>query len=116
MKYAVALILGMTLASSANAICIGSGSLRTCDDDRGNSTTYYGSGSMQSFDGRNSRTGVSYSGDSITSGSTTFSSGRTSTGITFDSTTYRNGSSAIVDYKDSTGHRSSKICNINGCF
>ena len=106
MKYAVALILGMTLASSANAICIGSGSLRTCDDDRGNSTTYYGSGSMQSFDGRNSRT----------SGSTTFSSGRTSTGITFDSTTYRNGSSAIVDYKDSTGHRSSKICNINCCF
>lgn len=102
--------------SPAMADCIGSGSIRSCTDDSGNSYDTYDSGSFSSTYGRNTRTGSTWSQDTTRTGNSTFTSGRDADGNTWNVDTYSSGGMLMVTGRDSSGNTISKTCTSYGCF
>ncbi|WP_270830713.1 hypothetical protein [Aeromonas sp. QDB03] len=116
MRLATAAITSMLLfAGAASAECIGSGSLKTCFDDSGNTYTVQKFGDSTYVDGSNSRTGSTWSQQSQKLGNNTYTSGRDADGNSWDSTATKMGDSTIINGSDSDGDSFSVICNEYGC-
>lgn len=101
---------------AASAECIGSGNLKTCFDNNGNSYTVQKFGDSTYVDGSNSRTGSTWSQQSQKLGDSTYTTGRDADGNSWDSTTTKMGGSTVINGTDSDGDSFSVICNEYGCY
>lgn len=106
----------LIVSSSVSVECIGSGSLKTCYDDKGNTYTVQKFGDTTYVDGQNSRTGTTWSQQSQKLGGSTFTTGQDADGNSWNSTATKMGSSTIINGTDSDGDSFSTICNENGCY
>ena len=114
-KLLVALSL-VVVSGAASAACYGSGSLKTCDDDNGNSYTVQRIGNSTYLDGHNSQTGSTWSQSSTTIGNTTYHDGTAANGQSWNGTSTRIGDSNFISGTDSQGNSYSKVCNQYGCY
>ena len=103
-------------SGAASAECIGSGSLKTCYDDSGNTYTVQKFGNSTYVDGQNARTGSTWSQHSQKLGNSTYTTGRDTDGNSWDSTATKMGSSTVINGTDSEGDSFSVICNEYGCY
>ncbi|MFQ2440558.1 hypothetical protein ACSZMF_14220 [Aeromonas caviae] len=103
-------------SGAANADCIGSGSLKTCYDDSGNTYTVQKFGNSTYVNGSNSRTGSRWNQDSQRIGNSTYTNGRDADGNSWNSTATKMGNTTIINGRDSTGKTFSTICDKNGCY
>jgi hypothetical protein len=105
----------LLLSTTANAICTGSGSFKTCTDNQGNSYTIQKFGNQTYMTGNNSRTGSSWSSNSTTIGNTTFQQGRSADGDSWNQTIQNIGNTQYRTGTDSNGNSFSTTCNQFGC-
>lgn len=104
-------------ASPAVAECYGGGSFRTCYDiQSGNTYSTTTTGSTSQTYGTNSRTGSTWSQDSISTGGYTTTTGRDSDGNTWNVDTYSSGGMTFQSGHDSDGNYFSRTCTDSGCF
>ena len=115
MRYVIFAAL-LVASSTASAECIGSGSLKTCYDDQGNTYDVQRLGDTTYVNGHNSRTGSRWSQESQRVGSSTFTNGRDADGNSWNSTSTRIGNSTITNGIDSDGNAFSQTCNEFGCY
>ncbi|CAA6807826.1 MAG: Unknown protein [uncultured Campylobacterales bacterium] len=87
-KLVVITILGVEILFGG---CIGSGSLKTCYDNNGNTYNVNKIGSSTYVNGSNSNTGSSWSSTSNRVGDTTYTTGTASNGNTWNSTSSKYG-------------------------
>ena len=106
----------LSTAAAAHSACLGSGSLRTCTDDSGNSYTINKLGNSTYVQGSNAQTGSTWSQETHRSGSTSNTYGRDSDGNSWNSNTYRSGSSTNTYGTDSNGRSFQRTCNQYGCY
>lgn len=92
MKSALAALVLLS-SFEAHAVCYGTGSLRTCTDDNGNTYTLNQSGYSTFAQGSNPQTGNNW-----------------------NSNTYRSGSSTNTSGTDSSGRAFNRTCNQFGCY
>lgn len=117
MRLTTTTIVSMLLfAGASSADCIGSGSLKTCFDDNGNSYIVQKFGDSTYVDGSNSRTGSTWSQQSQKLGDSTYTTGRDADGNSWDSTATKMGGSTVINGTDSEGDSFSVICNEHGCY
>ncbi|HHO0882147.1 TPA: hypothetical protein ACRTNA_002186 [Aeromonas hydrophila] len=117
MRSILAVTVSIVLFSGAvSAECIGTGNLKTCFDDSGNTYTVQKFGGTTYVDGQNSRTGSSWSQQSQKLGNSTYTTGRDADGNSWDSTTTKMGGSTVINGTDSDGDSFSVICNEYGCY
>ncbi|AMO36653.1 hypothetical protein [Thauera humireducens] len=103
------LALSIALVGPAAAACVGSGSLRTCMDDSGNTYTVQRLGNTTYVDGSNPN-GSRWSQESTTIGNTTFHNGTAADGGSWNGTTTRIGNTVINSGTDSDGNPYSSSC------
>ncbi|WP_200844363.1 hypothetical protein [Rhizobium sp. 18065] len=83
----VAFLVAALVASPAAASCVGSGAFKTCyDAQSGNNYTIQKFGNTTMMQGSNSRTGATWSQNSMSSASTTFNNGIDKDGDPWSST------------------------------
>ncbi len=111
-----ALTLLMLLSGMAHASCVGSGSLKTCYDEKGNSYTVHKVGDATYLNGYNSKTGSSWNQNSQRVGNSTFTNGRASNGNSWNSTATKMGNSTLINGRDSQGKTFSTVCGKYGCY
>lgn len=100
----------------ASAECIGSGSLKTCYDDSGNTYTVQKFGNSTYVNGSNSQTGSTWSQESNRIGNSTYTTGRDADGNSWNSTATRVGNNTFINGTDSDGNAFSQTCNEYGCY
>ncbi|WP_287868582.1 hypothetical protein [Aeromonas sp.] len=103
MRKAILALVLVTASAWANAECVGSGSIKTCYDNNGNTYDVTDIGGTTFVNGRNSRTGSQWSQNSTTIGGTTFHSGRAANGESWSGTTQRIGGQLFHSGIDSSG-------------
>lgn len=108
-------VVALLLTGAVAAECIGSGALQNCWDDSGNSYSVMRFGNSTFVDGRNARTGSSWSQSSQTLGNTTFHSGRAANGNSWNSSDTRVGDYRFINGQDSRGDSFSHTCGPFGC-
>ena len=106
----------LLITGSANANCIGSGSLKNCYDDTGNVYTIQEFGNSTYVNGSNSRTGSRWNQQSQRIGNSTYTTGQDADGNSWNSTSTRVGNSTITNGIDSDGNAFSQTCNKYGCY
>ncbi|WP_182939541.1 MULTISPECIES: hypothetical protein [Aeromonas] len=106
----------LIFSSAASAECIGSGSLKTCYDDNGNTYTVQKFGNSTYVDGQNARTGSTWSQQSQKLGNSTYTTGQDADGNSWNSTATKMGSTTIINGTDSEGDSFSTTCNEYGCY
>lgn len=112
----MALVLLMMLPFGAYAGCIGSGSLKTCYDNNGNTYTVQKFGDATYLNGYNSKTGTSWNQNSQRVGNSTFTNGRAANGNSWNSTATKLGNSTLINGRDSQGKSFSTVCGKYGCY
>ena len=115
-KFILGSILAVSLASTAQAQCVGYGAYKTCSDSSGNNYSIQKYGNTTNMQGNNSRTGSSWSQTSQTFGNTTITNGRAANGNSWNSTTRQIGNTTFINGTDSNGNSFSKTCNQFGCY
>lgn len=110
---AVALIM---FSGAALAECVGTGNLKTCFDDNGNTYSVQKFGNSTYVDGHNSRTGSTWSQQSQKIGNSTYTTGQDADGNSWNSTATKVGRSTIINGTDSNGNSFSTTCNEYGCY
>lgn len=100
--------------SDGYAGCIGSDSFQTCNDLNGNSYTVQRFGNTTIMNGRNSRTGSSWSQNSQTFGNTTFHSGQTN-GNTWNMQQHNFGNVQSFSGTNSQGQPFNYSCMFGSC-
>ena len=117
MRSIIAIAMSLLIFSGAvSAECIGSGSLKTCYDDNGNTYTVQKFGNSTYVDGQNARTGSTWSQQSQKLGSSTYTTGQDADGNSWNSTATRVGNSTFINGTDSDGNAFSQTCNEYGCY
>lgn len=111
-----AIALLVMISGAAHADCIGSGSLKTCYDDQGNTYDVQSLGNTTYVNGHNSRTGSSWSQESQHIGDNTYTTGRDADGNSWNSNAIRVGDSTFINGTDSDGNSFSQVCNEYGCY
>ncbi|MCD6006871.1 hypothetical protein [Halomonas sp. IOP_31] len=110
--------LAALLATTAQADCYGSGSIKNCyDAQSGNSYSVQQIGNQTYINGSNSRTGSRWNQTSQRIGNTTYHNGRSASGDTWRGTSTQIGGSTYHNGTDSSGNPYSGItnCGIAGC-
>ena len=102
-------------APAAFAGCFGTGSFKTCMDDRGNTYNVQRYGNTTHLDGYNSN-GSHWSQDSNTIGDTTYHNGYSAEGQNWNGTSTRIGDSTFHSGTDSGGNYYQSTCNDYGCY
>lgn len=100
----------------ASADCIGSGSLKTCYDDSGNTYTVQKFGDTTYVNGQNSRTGSTWSQQSQKLGDSTYTTGQDADGNSWNSTATKVRNSTFINGTDSDGNSFSQTCNEYGYY
>ncbi|MGU5731431.1 hypothetical protein ACV1DR_21415 [Aeromonas jandaei] len=113
---ATAMAALVLISGTAYAGCIGSGSLKTCYDNNGNTYTIQKYGNSTSVSGYNSKTGSTWNQDSQKIGNSTFTNGKAANGQSWNSTSTKIGDSTIINGKDSDGKPFSAVCGKYGCY
>jgi hypothetical protein len=113
-KLALLSVLVATFGS-AQATCVGSGSLQTCIDGSGNSYTVSRIGNTTNVQGYNVNTGSAWSQNSTTVGNTTYHNGTAANGNGWNGTTTNYGGITNHSGVDSRGNAYSKTCTAYGC-
>ncbi|HHQ4739203.1 hypothetical protein [Aeromonas jandaei] len=117
MRLTTTAIASMLLfAGAASAECIGSGNLKTCYDNSGNSYTVQKFGDSTYVSGYNSKTGSSWNQDSQKIGNSTFTNGKAADGQSWNSTSTKIGDSVMTYGKDSNGKPFTTVCGKYGCY
>lgn len=117
MRLTTTAIVSMLLfAGASSADCIGSGSLKTCYDDSGNTYTVQKFGDTTYVNGQNSRTGSTWSQQSQKLGNSTYTTGQDADGNSWNSTATKMGNSTIINGTDSDGDSFTTTCNEYGCY
>lgn len=117
MRLTTTVIVSMLLfAGTASAGCIGSGNLKTCYDNSGNSYTVQKFGDSTYVSGYNSKTGTTWNQDSQKIGNSTFTNGKAANGQSWNSTSTKIGDSTIINGKNSDGKPFSAVCGKYGCY
>ncbi|WP_081849320.1 hypothetical protein [Aeromonas jandaei] len=117
MRLTTTAIASMLLfAGAASAECIGSGNLKTCYDNSGNSYTVQKFGDSTYVSGYNSKTGSSWNQDSQKIGNSTFTNGKAANGQSWNSTSTKIGDSVMTYGKDSNGKPFTTVCGKYGCY
>lgn len=115
MRIAATLFIFAALTSTVSAACFGSGTLRTCYDNSGNSYTVNRLGNTTITNGYNSQTGSTWSQNSTTMGNTTFHSGQAANGNSWNATQNNFGKWSNTYGTDSRGNSFSSTCGPLGC-
>jgi hypothetical protein len=106
----------LSMASTAWASCVGSGSFQSCTDSSGNSYSVQRYGNSTYMQGSNAQTGSTWSQNSTTSGNTTFVQGTDSRGGSWNNTIQTSpGGNTFQSGTDSRGNSFSRSCNRYGC-
>ena len=113
-KLAAALLLAAPFVASA--MCVGSGSLRVCNDAAGNSYTIQQFGNTTMMQGSNPYTGSQWNQNSQTFGNTTIHNGTAANGNTWSGTTQNLGNFQYHQGTDSRGRSYQRTCGPLGCF
>lgn len=117
MRLTTTAIASMLLfAGAVSAECIGSGNLKTCYDNSGNSYTVQKFGDSTYVSGYNSKTGSSWNQDSQKIGNSTFTNGKSADGQSWNSTSTKIGDSVMTYGKDSNGKPFTTVCGKYGCY
>jgi hypothetical protein len=103
------------LGGFANAACFGTGALRTCTDDSGNSYNVQKFGNSTNVQGFNANTGSQWSQNSQTLGNTTYIQGN-SNGRNWNETIQTMPGMTTYSGTDSMGRSFTKVCTAAGCF
>lgn len=103
-------------SGAASAECIGSGSLKTCYDDSGNTYTVQKVGDSTYVNGYNSKTGSSWNQNSQHIGNSTITNGNAANGQSWNSTSTKIGDSVMTYGKDSNGKPFTTVCGKYGCY
>lgn len=116
MRHKTILLAVVMFSGFSHAECIGTGNLKTCYDDSGNTYTVQKFGNSTYVDGQNSRTGESWSQHSQKLGNSTYTTGQDADGNSWNSTATKVGSSTMINGTDSDGNYFSTTCNEYGCY
>jgi hypothetical protein len=111
-----AMALLVLLSGTAQANCIGSGSLKTCYDNSGNTYTVQKLGNSTYVNGQNANTGTSWNQQSQKLGNSTLTTGTDADGNSWNSTATKVGNSTFINGTDSDGNAFSQTCNKYGCY
>jgi hypothetical protein len=111
-KFGIAVAVALLWAGSAYANCIGTGTLKTCYDNSGNSYTVTKMGNTTTVTG--SGNGSTWSQTSSTYGNTTYTNGQ-SNGRPWNETQQSFGGQTSVTGTNSQGQPYSYSCNQYGC-
>lgn len=109
-------IVAYALPFCANASCIGSSTMYTCNEQDGSSYRVNKIGGTTYLNGSNSQTGSNWTQTSRSIGNTTYQSGTDSDGNMWNQTIRSNGGNVTYQGQDSNGNFYTKTCNQFGCF
>lgn len=112
---ALAILLALAGSVSAQAMCIGSGAFRTCDDERGGNYSAQRNGSSTYYQGRRSD-GTSWQGNGQDVGNSTIYNGTTSDGRHWSGSSQRIGETTIYNGTDSRDNVYQRTCTQYGCY
>ena len=115
MKQLFIIGLALLITGYSNAACYGTGALRTCTDDYGNSYNVQRYGNSTNMQGFNANTGSQWSQNSQTFGNTTLIQGNTN-GRNWNETIQTLPGMTTYSGTDSMGRSFTKICTTAGCF
>lgn len=116
MKKSIIIATILALTGSVYAECYGTGSLKKCQDDKGNSYTIEKYGTTTIVSGRNSRTGSVWNKTVQTHGNTTYINGIAANGNSWNETIKRYGDTTYISGTDSDGNSFSKNCYDGECY
>lgn len=109
MKLAIAAVALLSVLS-AQATCIGSGSMYTCSDASGNTYNVNRMGNTTFMNGYNAQTGSQWNQTSQTMGNTTFHNGTAANGNSWNGTSTNIGNTQFYNGTDSRGNSYSRTC------
>lgn len=106
------------VSTAAHATCTGTGSFRTCTDNKsGNVYNTYSTPSYSTTNGRNLQNGSNWSQQTYRyGGGSSYTSGRDSHGRSWDQRTQQMGNSTIYSGRDASGTSYYYTCNQAGCY
>ena len=115
MRILVSIAAVLFLTTSSFAACYGTGNLKTCYDNSGNSYSISKFGNTTVTNGYNSSEGSNWSQSSTTFGNTTLHNGQAANGNTWNSTQQNFGGMTTFNGTDSRGNSFSSTCTTFGC-